>query len=291
MTRSQQPPSLAPSSSEPQLRSCPGCGLVQGIASLAPGSSAVCARCATTLRRFSRHRLEHIGALTFAAFVLLVVMCSSNLMSVQKAGIRHVASLFSGPEELVYRNMAVLAAVVLFVTVVAPLARLVGIIYVLTRSRDPNPPSHLKRVLAWTEKLRPWSMIDVFVFGVFVAYVKLGDLVTIGLSAGVYALFALTFVLVWVDSAFDREALWERLAPEAVPVGPTDAPVGAVGCEACGFVNGALETSAASREGPFIEPKPAARLRRQGLLLVPETVGKRLERFGRRTVSGARAGH
>ncbi len=48
-------------------------------------------------------------------------------------------------------------------------------------------------------------------FGVFVAYVKLGDLVTIGLAAGVYALLALTFVLVWIDSALDREAVWERL--------------------------------------------------------------------------------
>jgi hypothetical protein len=28
-------------------------------------------------------------------------------------------------------------------------------------------------------------MLEVFVFGVFVAYVKLGDVVTIGLAAGV----------------------------------------------------------------------------------------------------------
>ena len=54
-------------------------------------------------------------------------------------------------------------------------------------------------------------MLEVFVFGVFVAYVKLGDLVTIGLAAGVYALLALTFVLIWMDSALDREAVWERL--------------------------------------------------------------------------------
>ena len=56
-------------------------------------------------------------------------------------------------------------------------------------------------------------MLEVFVFGVFVAYVKLGDLVTIGLATGVYALLALTFVLVWMDSALDREAIWERLLP------------------------------------------------------------------------------
>ena len=37
-------------------------------------------------------------------------------------------------------------------------------------------------------------------FGVFVAYVKLGDLVHITLGVGVYALFALTFLMIWADS-------------------------------------------------------------------------------------------
>ena len=54
-------------------------------------------------------------------------------------------------------------------------------------------------------------MIEVFVFGVFVAYVKLGDLVHITLDTGVYALFALTFVMIWADGALDRQAVWERL--------------------------------------------------------------------------------
>jgi paraquat-inducible protein A len=221
----------------PQLRECPGCGLLQTVPALAPGVTAQCARCPTTLRRASAHRLDHIIALTVAAFVLLVVMCSTTLMSVETAGIAHTANLFSGPEELVRRNMAALGAVVVFVTVLAPLGRLTGTLYVLVRSHERTPPRHLRRVFAFAEKLRPWSMIDVFVFGVFVAYVKLGALVTIGLMAGVYALLALTFVLVWMDSALDREAVWERLDHR----GPTDdscrGSAGAVGCETCGLVS------------------------------------------------------
>ncbi len=171
------------------------------------------------LRRVSAHRLDHIAALAVAALVLLVVMCSSNLMSVEKAGIGHVADLFSGPEELARQNMAPLALVVLFVTVLAPLGRLVATLYVLIRAHEQRPPRHLRRVFALAERLRPWSMLEVFVLGVFVAYVKLGDLVEIGLRTGVYALFALTIVLVWLDSAFDREKVWERLDHEDRPDG------------------------------------------------------------------------
>jgi len=230
--------SVPPPATRPQLRECPGCGLLQMVPALTPGTSARCARCPTILRRVSRHRLDHIIALVAAALVLLAVMCATSLMSVETAGIRHVADLFSGPEELVRRSMGPLAAVVLFVTVLAPLGRLAGGLYVLIRAHERYPPRHLRRVFALAERLRPWSMIEVFLFGVFVAYVKLGDLVTIGLAAGVYALFALTIVLVWIDSALDRETVWERLdhqdRPDAVPRGGI---AGAIGCETCGLVS------------------------------------------------------
>ena len=96
---------------QPQLRECPGCGLLQAVPALVPGMSAQCARCPTTLRRTSAHRPDHIAALAVAAFVLLVVMCSTNLMSVETVGIKRTADLFSGPEELVRRNMGELAVV------------------------------------------------------------------------------------------------------------------------------------------------------------------------------------
>ncbi len=224
--------------SRPQLRECPGCGLLQQVPELDPGSTAHCARCPTILRRVSTHRLQHVAALASAGLILLAVMCLSPLMSVETAGIRRAADLFSGPEELVRQNMAPLAIVVLFVTLFAPLVRLVATLYVLARAHERQPPRHLRRLFAWAEKLRPWSMLEVFVFGVFVAYVKLGDLVSIGLRTGVYALLALTFVLVWLDSALDREVVWERLDPgddpDRLPCGGT---AGAVGCDTCGLVS------------------------------------------------------
>ena len=221
---------------EPQLRECPSCGLFQTVPALPPGTTARCVRCPTGLRHASRHDLDHIIALALTAFILLIVMCSTTLMSVETSGIKRTADLFSGPEELARQNMSELAAVIIFVTVVAPLIRLVGTLYVLARLHERPPPSHLRRVFAWAERLRPWSMVEVFVFGVFVAYVKLGDLVTIGLATGVYALLALTFVLVWMDSALDREAVWERLY-RTPPCSATPILAGVVACETCGLVS------------------------------------------------------
>lgn len=220
--------------SPPQHCECPGCGQLQMVPELRRGMTASCDRCSTILLHTTTHPLGHSMALTIAALVLLLVMCTTTLMSVQTAGIAHSAFLLSGPAELVARGMSALAVVVVFVTVVAPLGKLGGTLYVLIRLHESAPPPHLRRVFSLAEKLRPWTMIEVFVFGVFVAYVKLGDLVQITLDAGVYALLALTVVLIWADSALDREAVWDRLDPPDRGVAGVTSETGhAVGCETC----------------------------------------------------------
>jgi paraquat-inducible protein A len=230
--------------------------------------SARCVRCPTILRRTSAHRIDHIIALTSAAFILLIVMCSTTLMSVETSGIKRAADLFSGPEELARQNMGELAAVIIFVTVLAPLIRLVGILYLLIRLHEKRPPNHLRRVFAWAERLRPWSMLEVFVFGVFVAYVKLGDLVTIGLMAGVYALLALTFVLVWMDAALDREAVWERFYRAGLFGGSQDM-ARAIGCETCGLVSepGPEEPRCPRCDSVLHERKPNSIVRTWALII------------------------
>jgi paraquat-inducible protein A len=223
-----------------ELRECPGCGRFQIVPPLREGMVAVCERCPTRLRKASVRSHDISIALNAAALVLLAILCSTTLMSVETAGIQLHAGLFSGPEELVRRGMASVAIVVVFVTVIAPFGKLAGTLYVLLRMYEPKPPRHLRRVFAWVERLTPWSMLEVFVFGVFVAYVKLGDLVKITLEDGVYALLVLTFVLSWADGALHRAAVWARLGGprenEPVPVSALTARR-AVGCETCGLVS------------------------------------------------------
>jgi paraquat-inducible protein A len=227
---------------EAAVRECPGCGLFQAEPALAPGTTAQCERCGTTLRKARRQPLEHSLALAVAALILLTVMCLSTLMTVRTSGIVHQAGIFSGPLELVRRSMSGLAVVVVFVTVMAPLAKLLGTIYVLLRIREIRPPRHLRRIFVLVERLSTWAMVEVFVLGVFVAYAKLGDLVTIEMDAGVYALLALTVVSVWADGALDREAVWDAfdggraqdVSRSALVTGRV--PPRAVGCETCTLV-------------------------------------------------------
>jgi paraquat-inducible protein A len=86
--------------------------------------------------------------------------------------------------------------------------------------------------------LRPWAMSEVYLLGVFVAYVKLSDLATIELGPALFAFIALMVFMVWQDAALEPREVWERLAP-AKPV-PLPAPAerdNLIGCLECGLLS------------------------------------------------------
>jgi paraquat-inducible protein A len=228
---------------EPALRECFGCGQFQIVPALGPDMRSDCVRCGTGLRRTRRDPLNRSLALNAAALVLFAVVWLAMLMEVSTAGIVHSTTLTSGPLELVRHGLWPLALVVAFTTAIAPVVKFGGTLYVLVGLRLPRLPPNLRGVFLFARKMAIWSMLEVLLLGVFVAYTKLGDLVHIEVGPAVYALGLLTVVTVWADTALDPDAVWEAIERRgqthspmpAVP--PLDFHPAAIGCEACGLVS------------------------------------------------------
>ena len=228
---------------KPRLHECPGCGRFQTVPPLQSHEMARCHRCNGVLRRGHSNPLDHAAAMTFAALVLLAIAFIQTLMTVQTAGIIHHTGLFGGPLELRNRGLWPLAIVVGFTTVVAPLLLLGGTLYVLLMLRLPRPPAHLRLVTRGLRWIAPWSMIEVLLLGSFVAYVKLQDLVQIGIGDALLALVVLTVVMTWLASLLDGDTIWEEMQRRGV-VGPASNPArremalppGALSCHGCGLV-------------------------------------------------------
>jgi paraquat-inducible protein A len=229
---------------QPRLRECPDCGRFQVVPSLEPNSVARCLRCNAVLRRTRHDSLGRGLALNIAGLFLFSVACLMSLMTVSTAGMQLSADLFSGPAGLQEHGIWELSAVVLFTTVAAPFLRFASMIYVLAGLRMQHPPRHLRTVFGWIEHLRPWSMIEVYLLGVFVAYVKLADMVHIEIGVALYALGALMLTTVAADAMLDRQAVWEEMERRGIPDAAVDhaaiavagREAGAIACHTCGLV-------------------------------------------------------
>jgi paraquat-inducible protein A len=209
-------------STQPILRACDDCGLVQIVPALPVGASAHCSRCDATLRRHRRNPMNNTLALYLSALVLFAIAASQTLLQVSRGGQVRVASLFSGPIGLEQDGMWELAAVVLLATVGAPLAKLGCTVYVLLALHLAHPPRHIRRVFAWAMRLRRWSMIEIYLLGVFVAYVKLGAWVRIEVGTALYALGGLLMAMIAADAMLERQAVWEEMERRGVPNAPID---------------------------------------------------------------------
>ena len=227
-----------------RLRECQSCGRFQIVPSLLPGQIAACVRCNSVLRRGRTDPLGRALALTIAALSILLVACLMSLMTVSTAGMVRHANLFSGPEGMGRSGLWPLSIIVLFTTVAAPTLKLAFMAYVLIGLRLARPPRHIRRVYAWVEHLRPWSMIEVYLLGVAVAYTKLIDLVHIDLGVALYALFVLMITMIAADAALDRQSVWEEMERRGIPRDDIDHAAtqltrpedGAVSCHTCGLV-------------------------------------------------------
>jgi paraquat-inducible protein A len=232
----------------PQLRECPSCGQFQIVPALATDMRSNCVRCGTMLRATRANPISRHLALTFAALVLFAIVWLGMLMKVSAVGIVHETTLDSGPIELINRGLWPLALAVSFTTLFASATKFLGTIYVLGGLHLRRLPPNLRGVFRVARKVGTWSMLEVLLLGVFVAYTKLGDLVTIELGPAVYALGALTAVIVWAEAALDPQAVWEEIERR----GQTHAPMqiarlhdhrpGAAGCDTCGLVCVPAET-------------------------------------------------
>ncbi|HTI02294.1 MAG TPA: paraquat-inducible protein A [Acidisoma sp.] len=211
---------------EPHPLICRHCGLLQRVPAMTPPAVVLCARCGVTLRRVQHDSLGRCLAMTLTALLCFAIACSMPLMRVSTSGISLGADLFSGPERLTQQGIWELALVVIFTTVGAPFLKLLGTAYVLIGLRLPRPPRHLPRVFGLVERLRAWAMVEVYLLGVFVAYVKLVDMVHIDVGYAVFALVGLMIAMVAADATLDRQAVWEEMERRGItqhPPAPTPA--------------------------------------------------------------------
>ena len=64
-------------------------------------------------------------------------------------------------------------------------------------------------------RLRPWSMLDVYLLGAVVAYTRLRRLADVVVGAGGYALAALVFVQVLIEQSLGRQRVWHAIGDPA----------------------------------------------------------------------------
>ncbi|MEK0083529.1 paraquat-inducible protein A [Benzoatithermus flavus] len=210
-------PALPSPSEQEEMIACHACGLVHRLPPMTHRTIATCTACGTPICRRIERSIEKTLALYLGALLLFVVANAFPFMTMSLEGNATATTILDGARALYREGMWPVALVVLLTGTVMPLLKITGMLYVLLPLQLGVRPKGLSAAFRWIDKLHPWSMMEVYLLGVIVAYVKLSDLATIHLGYALYAFVAAIILMAAGDAALEAHAVWRRLAPQAGP--------------------------------------------------------------------------
>ncbi|MBV7545817.1 paraquat-inducible protein A [Pseudomonas sp. PDM26] len=191
-----------------QLIICEHCDSVYQKVTLAKHQKTLCTRCGGVLQRYNGLTVEQRLALTFTALMLWIFANFYPVMSISLKGVKNSATLWDSVLALSLGPITFIAMVAAIAMVIAPVFQLLLLIWVLgfalARQRSPG----FKFCMRWLETLRPWSMLEVCLLGAMVAVIKLAGLLDVLPGIGLFALAALSLMMIRIAGRDIRE-LWD----------------------------------------------------------------------------------
>jgi len=184
---------------------CPACDLVQRGELAAASGRNLCARCRAVLHRSRGSELDVAIAIALTALILFLLANLYPLVEFEINGVKRETTLTGAAWGLHQAHHDALSLLVLSTTVVAPLAQVLGLLYLMVPLRRNRRARRQRIVFRWLMHIRPWTFVEVFMLGAIVALVRLASYARVvpGISLLACGLFMLSLA-----------ALTSRVSPQ-----------------------------------------------------------------------------
>ena len=189
------------------LAGCHTCGKVS------PVSLGYCPRCGSHLHLRKPNSIQRTVALMVAAAALYIPANLLPIMTVVELGDVTENTIISGMMTFWRQGAYPIALVIFTASIVIPLLKIVALTWLcLAASGKLHPsPEMLGKIYWFTELLGRWSMVDIFVVGILVALVQLGNYMTITPGPGALAFAGVVVLTMLAAMSFEPRLLWDRL--------------------------------------------------------------------------------
>lgn len=194
------------------LIACPRCDALYIEEELRDGETATCLRCGGVLAHPRSGAFSQIIALAITTMVLMFGAIFFPFLEISKLGLGHGTSLFGVAMAFSDGIVAPLTAAVLGLVVGLPALRAALLVYTLwPLARGRRPYRHAAPAFRLSERMKPWSMAEIFIIGTAVAMVKVGGLASISFGPAFWAFCALIFVSLANRSFMCSTTIWDAI--------------------------------------------------------------------------------
>ena len=196
----------------PEVLCCPTCGLTLQVDPPSRGQRAECPRCASIVSEGPHGSLQVTAALAIAALILYIPANIYPILRMHFYGAFSESTVWDGVVSLAQTRQYFVALVVFMASIVVPILKLSGLLYLVISARF-GVGRRLRsrtRIYRFIEVVGPWAMLDVFLLAVLVALVKLGQIATVRPGPGLIAFTAVVVLTMLASASFDPRAIWDK---------------------------------------------------------------------------------
>jgi paraquat-inducible protein A len=150
-------------------------------------------------------------AFALAAVILFGLANAFPLLTLYLHGSVQEVTLPGCIQFLVSLDWPWLAAVMITTVELAPLVYLAGVIHVLLRVKQRRATSWTARIFRLVQEFQTWGMVEVFLLGILVSYVKLAKMAVVAPGPSLYALATFILASASVLSTLEPGAVWDAM--------------------------------------------------------------------------------
>ena len=186
---------------------CATCGLRHVSRDLHEGERGRCAQCDSIIYDRKRGGIDHTLAFCIAGLLLFLPACVFPIMTFTVVGRWNDSYLPTGFLTLFEQRAYLIGTLVMVASVVAPVARFSLGIALLLPIKLGYPRASSPRLQKIFDGMTRWTMLDVYLLAVVVAYAKLGNFGESSVDPGMYLLLALIVLNLLVTHTYDSQTV------------------------------------------------------------------------------------
>lgn len=174
-------------------------------------SNEFCSRCGTRLDMRKPESTQRALALLITAIILYIPANIYPILETTTMGMKEQNSIIGGVITLWHHGSYVISMIVFVASVLIPVLKFLVLGYLLwvVKTRRGKHLAQTTSLFHLTEKMGPWSMIDVFVVTLLVALIQFGGVASVHPGAAALAFSIMVIVTMLSAIAFDTRLIWD----------------------------------------------------------------------------------
>lgn len=190
---------------------CHECDALLRKRTVLTGQKLCCPRCGCNLVQPRDDTVNRGMALSLAALIMVVPSITLPIMTFDILGLEQADTMIKGVVQLAGSGQWWMASIVFFCTIAAPVMELVLVLSICILVKLDYLNGLLIGFLKLQSTIKRWAMLEVFMLGIIVAYVKMLNDGDIQVGFGLFCFIGLLLLTTLNAYLFDTHEIWEKI--------------------------------------------------------------------------------